>query len=314
MGRDRTQTSKLAITSALPINGVVCADSCLVQNDSEEAARHGNFIAIPHVEVEANLIEKIAQFSAVSDSQSLMDAYSGNTLDYLHLACHGDHRLGSGSFIKLGQVWPLNQIMSSRISPKIVFLSSCFAGKTSNDHLGNALGIASTFLLRGAKVVIGSGISVPDHLMPIFVGLMLYHAKYTFGGTADSYYFATQRAKEEFASANWPKSKINKPSFLNFFNDYYAESLLSVLPKNAKSSQTRQWMESILDKCQYIDEPSYATLNSAIHESDQDNYHEHIGFWLKSALTNIQNDRAHPTRKALFEMSTFIQIYGHPDL
>lgn len=296
------------------IVGMVCADSCTAPAQAEIPGQRGAFKPIAHAAVEAGLMERIADLAVAPDANHLVEVCRGKLLDYLHLACHGDHGRGMDSFLKLGQTWSVNQIMASKIRPQVVFLSACLAGKTSRDQLGNAMGIATAFLLRGARVVIGSWMSVPDHWMPIFAALVQYHVRYTFADKSGGYFEAANLAREQFGHAEWPKGDSTEPGFMQFVSDSYADALLSLLPEDADRSQFGQWKCTTLDQCRHIEGPSYAAMTGLLNETARTRWRALISSWLTTALMRIKDSPRHPSRAVLYEISAFIQVYGHPGL
>ena len=90
-------------------------------------------------------------------------------------------------------------IMNGRIQAETVLLPACYAGVTRDDDRGNALGMASAFLLRDSSVVVGASKPVFDQLMPWYSTLMVHHL---IGGMNSQ--AAARRARTALSTFEWP--------------------------------------------------------------------------------------------------------------
>lgn len=307
------------IQNELPF--VVSVDACLnhcerhVDSETKRITSTIFYEPIHHVAIESALLQQLGRFEVAVDAAQINNAWGGKKLAYLHLACHGGHGHGSNATLMLGQEWGIGDILASKISAEFVFISACLAGKISDDKFSNAMGIAVAFLLGGSKVVISSTKEVPDHLMPILVGLVHFHAKFTFPEDPNKWFRAANFAKRQFHDASWPAD------FCDFIALPYAKSLMATLTKieselrnseeNALSKARANWHQEILSKCKWIDEDSYEKLTHKISRTERSHWENLCGDWIVTALTSIQNNPSHLNRPFLREMALFLQVFGH---
>jgi hypothetical protein len=246
---------------------------------------------------------RLSGSAVVANADDLVSKWGGQEISYLHLACHGNHGHGMDSYLHLGRPFTMGEILQSGILAHVVFLSACLSGKTSDDVRRNPMGIATAFLLNGAKVVIGSAIEVPDIFMPFFVGLVHYHAKETFYtmDDVDKWYHAATLAREQFGEAAWPKD------FPGGIAQGYAATLLA----EKQPGQDAFWLEHYFNNCYWIDEKSFPALRATLERSDVSRWQDAIAEWLLQALLAMQEDKHHPNRKVFRTMADFIMILGN---
>lgn len=153
---------------------------------------------IPFVDVESRLVRAVWPGEAVTDHGLLEDSPGP---DVMHFAAHGqldDHDPARSNLMLADGLLDLQTVLAARRCPRVVFLSACTVGRTTDDPDGEPLGLVGGFLIKGARYVIAALQPVPDFYMPLFGAL--FHQAWC-GGDAPA--AALTEAKRRFAAGDW---------------------------------------------------------------------------------------------------------------
>jgi tetratricopeptide (TPR) repeat protein len=192
--------------------------------------------AIPFVEAEAHLIERLVQGSARLEADTWLaglGAAAQGARRRVAIACHG-RQVGAG-----GDRYPVLMIDSRRgtkLAPAALhglawqleefYCSACVGGLVSDTSGGDALGIVSALQLHGVGAVVASSASLPDFYMPILSALYWLWRR---GGVPA--HTALARAKDAFGSGDWPLEVVEP------IRAAYVRQVLAVLEGVALNAQ-----------------------------------------------------------------------------
>jgi len=115
--------------------------------------------------------------------------------------CHGQHSQVHDSQLYLGGE-PLRalDVLGWSQAPRLALLPVCLVGRARDDDRGNAMGLVSALMLRGAEVVIGYTRPVADALSPWMSSLILWHMANGLDACS-----AAHRARGQFERQHWPQ-------------------------------------------------------------------------------------------------------------
>ena len=182
---------------------------------SYSAMDHPAYPPIPMVDAEAELVTALWP-NAVS---TLIP--NDASIAVLHLAGHGHYAsndpLSAGVLLADATV-DCRVVFKSGLRPQIVVLSACVVGRT-HEADGEPLGLATAFLLRGARFVIAPLQPINDCMMPLLV--CLFYQAWRDGRTPPQ---ALTEAKRRLSSGDWYPDTAQRvrSAYKNTLNAYLA--------------------------------------------------------------------------------------------
>jgi CHAT domain-containing protein len=198
MKKPNLQTHKMTPSIEAPI-GIHVYDA--KDHEFKDAEDQPYKKPIPFVEVEKNIVQAIWGKEATCTS---IDKQGKPVVHFLHLAGHGLHQkkddptdisllIGKNNSLSLQDI-----LGNKKLRARVVFLSACVVGRTSEDIDGDPLGLVSAFFMRGAEYVIAPLIPVSDFYMPLLA--VLFHQAWQQGHSPES---ALGEAKRRLKQGEW---------------------------------------------------------------------------------------------------------------
>ena len=119
----------------------------------------------------------------------------------LLVSCHGNTRPLIGGVLQTGagQVLGMPDIVQRGGRIDSAYVSACLAGQTEEDFDGVPCGVVSGFFMKGARVVVGALVSIPD-LWAMVLGVLVHQAMVREGLSLDR---ALQEGKRRLGAGLW---------------------------------------------------------------------------------------------------------------
>ena len=195
--------------------------------------------ALPMAPVEAHLLSELVAQAGQGVQRIEQPEHIEPGARGLGLCSHGAPASHQDSSVLLSQGrLAVLDVMQWQDAPRCVLLPVCYASDVADDHSGNAVGMAASFLLAGTQVVVGSSKPVPDELIVWFSTLMLW-------GHLRQGQTLRQAALQARAQLLKPQSHLGLPEgYVAWLQAHMGEALAHVLPGGSEHAQMQAGHQS----------------------------------------------------------------------
>jgi hypothetical protein len=197
----------LARYPGLMLYGMRCGLLACPDNDASERIGINAYedAKLHYAPREADFVERIWQDHALRPYDYI--APGAASVGAVHFSGHGSHPEAGAHRAHLqvapGTAWTLPALLASRARPRRAFISTCVAGRTSDDE-GELYGVVAAFLQRGVREVVAATVDMNDPWMMVLAVLTEQRIRAGMSQGA-----ALARAKADIAAGSWEASAIH---------------------------------------------------------------------------------------------------------